>query len=275
MGEIQGQLLLRSGVFASKGDYNMLTDSSSHSLADVSRALAHILSQPHGVDLLLQARPVSHPQWADTASDEVLLRKSLHAFVMRFLQDATTVKGLDDEAALAQLARTARRAQQIAAVCAPGADGDEVQAITLLWIQGLLKHCIAPGAELPDAGRMVRLLEAASSHHGDPREYLEALGASMSWASKKTSEAVVTAVADRLHEAEREEECEMFLGSQIIERGELTPGMAAVICPGGSKDARPHVFLYDFQSICRWQKEQGNDPTTRAQLSLRDIIKLS
>ena len=50
----------------------------------------------------------------------------------------------------------------------------------------LWKHCI-PGGKLADEGRLLRLLEAGASHHGDPVEYLQSLGVALSRSTPKNN----------------------------------------------------------------------------------------
>merc|ERR1712025_784417 len=118
--------------------------------------------------------------------------------------------------------------------------------------------------------RLRRLLEMGSSVAGNPRGHLERLGVAL---PSEIPEDQVAAVVNRLLEAEREEEDEIFTGVRIVQDGQVAPGMAAIVRSGRGA-GHFHAFIYDMSSIQRWQQEHGSDPNTRDQLFTTDIVPL-
>mmetsp|Transcript_86350 Transcript_86350/g.252701 ORF Transcript_86350/g.252701 Transcript_86350/m.252701 type:complete len:785 (+) Transcript_86350:62-2416(+) len=264
----QGKLHLRIGITASEGDYSALSNASERPLAELARALANILSQPSGVDTLMETRP----RLRDLQDEEIsLLRRLLRDLLARLRRDAALASGLNDEAALAQLARTMRAVRQIVAMCAAeDLDGEEVQELAQAWIRALLLRCLPPGSAAPELnqGRLARLVEAGAR---PATRALEDYGASP---PEGTGGELQEAVAARLGEALQGGEDEIFTGEPIFVGGRLRPGMAAVT-RAGRDSGQPHIFLYDLASIRRWQASRGRDPSTRERLQEADILPLS
>jgi len=280
-------LRVRAGVRAPATAYQALADSANQSLSSVALALANVLIQPKGVDAMLAAWPAEVPVWIgadaltgeDTGSDpnEVMLREALQRWILRLHGEAQRLAGeWNDEKALAHLARVARSAQHIVALrMSPHAGLDEIQDVSVAWVRGLLAKALGlpPSHAAPiDEVRLRRLLAAAAACGDDPLAELQAMGAYM---DPSTPEEVVGAVVARLKEAEEEEEMEMFTGEQIVTRGRMTPGIAAVIQPSRVPGGAPFVFLYDYASITRWKQQRGRDPTTQEPLDARNIVALT
>eukprot|EP00746_Dinoflagellata_sp_MGD_P154428 gnl/MRDRNA2_/MRDRNA2_84801_c0_seq1.p1 gnl/MRDRNA2_/MRDRNA2_84801_c0~~gnl/MRDRNA2_/MRDRNA2_84801_c0_seq1.p1 ORF type:complete len:917 (+),score=181.98 gnl/MRDRNA2_/MRDRNA2_84801_c0_seq1:90-2840(+) len=268
-GEEKGTLTVRVGVLAPQIAYTALQGSKDRPLAEVALAMAQVLSQPHGVDVLLEAMP--RPSRSSQGPDEVELRRTLKAWIIRLKVAAERSQDFDDEVALKHIARMARSAQQILAAVNEDLDGDEVIMLTASWVRQVFMQC-TPNGQTPnlDEARLLRLLEAGRSSDGDPLETLTKYGVAL---PEGTSEEIVVAVANRLLEAERCEEEEIFTGVQIVEHGVVAQGIAAVTQLG--QRGHVHVFLYDMESIQKWQRERGSDPNTRQHIGASDILVLT
>lgn len=268
-GEEKGTLTVRVGVLAPQIAYVALHGSKDRPLAEVALAMAQVLSQPHGVDVLLEAMP--RPSRSSQGPDEVELRRTLKAWIIRLKVAAERSQGFDDEVALKHIARMARSAQQILAAVNEHLDGDEVITLTATWVREIFMQC-APDGQTPnlDEARLLRLLEAGRSSDGDPWETLMKFGVTL---PEGISGEIVVAIADRLREAERSEEEEIFTGVQIVENGVVAQGIAAVTQHG--QRGHVHVFLYDLESIQKWQRERGSDPNTRERIGASDILVLT
>lgn len=268
-GKQQGTLLVRVGVLAPQVAYAALQGSKDRPLAEVALAMAQVLAQPHGVDVLLKAMP--RQSRSGQGADEVDLRQTLKAWIIRLKAAAERSKGFGEEAALKHFARMARSAQQILAAVNEDSDGDEIVTKTATWVRQLIMMC-TPEGQAPnlDEARLLRLLQAGRSSDGDPLEILMKYGVAV---PEETPAEIVEAVAVRLREAEACEEEEIFTGVQIVENGFIAQGMAAVTHLGRS--GRVHVFLYDLESIKKWQAERGSDPNTRERIRASDILPLA
>lgn len=274
-GKRQGSLKCRFGVLAAKTDYEVLAQSESRDLAEVSRALVAVLCQPHGVDALLRCRPevLSSPE-VDGSS---VLRRVLKAWVAKLRrQVAQAHEDTTEEKVERAMARLLREAQQVVAMCAwEEATAEDIQELTVCWIRSFAQLCAGQGgapAALNEA-RLQRLLERAG--HPDEVEdsfaSLEAFGAAL---PEGTSEQVVLAVVRKLREAEASGDDEMFTQEALITWGRVTMDLGVVV-RSGRDETLPHVFLYDLVYIQQWQREHSTDPSTRESLQARSIVPLT
>eukprot|EP00812_Abedinium_dasypus_P015035 NODE_860_length_1336_cov_167.732240.p1 GENE.NODE_860_length_1336_cov_167.732240~~NODE_860_length_1336_cov_167.732240.p1 ORF type:complete len:386 (+),score=127.50 NODE_860_length_1336_cov_167.732240:3-1160(+) len=265
----QGSLSVRVGLSASSAAHNVLGNAEALPLADVAGALAQLLSQPRGVNVLMDARPeelrTAH------ATDDDTLRRIMQRWIQRFSSISRRLSGFGDDQAMAILAQTVRAAQQIVAACAARElDGEEVQELTVRWVRNMLASCVPPGQPVPvlNESRLRRLLQRSAPGRLDGS--LRSLGVSL---PEGVEDVDAEAILARLLEAQQAEEDEIFTGARIVEGGKLAPGMAAILRRARGGGA-PHVFIYSHEDITKWIEERGTDPNTRERINAECVIAL-
>jgi len=268
-----GTVELRAGVRARQDDYRILASARSQSLSEIAASLAAVLSQPKGVDALLRSRPSLLA--AAGCADDSALRRTLQAWVVRLSTEARGLAGSDDEAALDVMARLLRSAQQIVVMCVGEAcNADDIRALTVNWIRNLFQLCAGIQGLPPrlNEARLQRLLDVTQSSVADPRQRLADMGITL---PGSLPEETVAVIVDRLLEAFRSGEEEMFTGERIVDpSGGVTLQLGAVIL-ADRQGKRPHAFLYDLASIRQWQSQGGAEPSTRQAITSRNIIPLT
>jgi len=271
-----GLLTARVGVLAPHGAYRVLGSCRRRKLAHVAKALAQVLVQPQGAQLLFAARPPSLAAVLDTEKEEALLLR-LQTWIVQLDSCVERLDGQeDDQAVIWHLARVVRAAQElVASLCSftPNTRHEEVHDLTAHWIRAVLKHCAeSQGMQLSmDEAQVARILVAGRAGGGAAHERLSNLGVVL---PPGTGDHLEVSILARLLQAERVGEVEMFTGEPVISNGRVARGLAAVTHPGcGADDV--YVYLYSCSSICRWVAEHGSDPVTRVSLDIGDVLPLT
>lgn len=270
---VQGTLAVRVGVLAPHAAYRILGSCRRRKLAHVAKALAQVLAQPLGVELLMNSRPLGvGPALAET---EEALRQRLQTWVVQLDGCVERLDGTeDDQAVIWHLARVVRAAQQLVAACGPAtADAEEVQKLTAAWLRCLFEQCaVADGTLLVlDEARINQILITGRVGGGAAHQRLSNLGVVL---PPGTSERLEVTLLTRLLEAEQNAELEMFTGEPVVANGRVARGLAVVTRPGYGTDDL-HVFLYDASAIRRWVSEHCSDPITREPLKACEILPLT
>lgn len=267
-----GLLTARVGVLAPHGAYRVLSSCRRRKLAHVAKALAQVLVQPQGAEMLLASRPPSLAAVFDIEKEEALLLR-LQTWIVQLDSCVERLDGQeDDQAAVWHLARVVRAAQELVASLSSSAH-DEVHELTLDWIRAIFKHCAeSQGMQLSlDETQVGRILVAGRAGGGAAHERLSNLGVVL---PPGTGDHLAVSILARLLQAERSGEVEMFTGEPIISNGRVARGIAAVTHPGcGADDV--YVYLYSRSAISRWVAEHGSDPVTRVSLDLSNILPLT
>jgi len=270
-----GLVTMRVGVLAPHSAYRVLGSCRRRKLAHVAKALAQVLVQPEGAELLLASRPPSLAVVFDNEKEEALLLR-LQTWIVQLDSCVERLDGQeDDQAVVWHLARVVRAAQElVASLCSsvPNRRHEEVHDLTANWILAIFKHCAeSQGMQLSlDETQVGRILFAGRAGGGAAHECLSNLGVVL---PSGTGDHLEVSILARLLQAERKAEVEMFTGEPIISNGRVTKGLAAVTHPGcGADDV--YVYLYSRSAICRWVAEHGSDPVTRVSLDLSDVLPL-
>jgi len=271
-----GLLTARVGVLAPQGAYRVLGSCRRRKLAHVAKALAQVLVQPKGAELLLAARPPTLAAMFDRKKEEALLLR-LQTWIVQLDSCVERLDGQeDDQAVVWHLARVVRAAQELVASLGsstPNRRHEEVHNLTADWIRAIFKHCAeSQGMQLSlDDTQVGRILVAGRVGGGAAHERLSNLGVVL---PPNTGDHLEVSILARLLQAERNGEVEMFTGEPIVSNGRVARGLAAVTHPGcGADDV--YVYLYSRSAICRWVAEHGSDPVTRVSLDLSDILPLT
>jgi len=268
---VRTRLLLPGAPMRTAGE--MFCGSQGAAVVEVLQVLAETLSQSQGAQMLFNSLPeclLEHRQFK-----KIEFRRLLGSWVARLHIEVETLRnGASKEAMFRHIGRTLKSAEQIIAMSAPAdIDGNIIHELTAQWVWNAFSRCAGTGG-VPDAlgqEKLLGLLKELWPPVGDPKWELDDMGVNLPlW----TSANVVSAVATRLREAHSTQEDEIFTGSPIIVDGRVSPGLAAVVRTGQGSSATPYIFIYNLESIRRWQREAGSDPNTREPLATENILPL-
>mmetsp|Transcript_48415 Transcript_48415/g.123196 ORF Transcript_48415/g.123196 Transcript_48415/m.123196 type:complete len:786 (+) Transcript_48415:142-2499(+) len=272
-GECQAILAIRCGVLAPESAYSVLEQSVEHSLATNLEALAKVLAQPRGLDMLMEARPQALVR-AEGAPDVEALRTILRNWVRRLVIQISAVKDASNPDVSQRQARCiCRGALEVVAACAPSVSSEEVVDLAVAWTQAILQGCAGnSAASAMDEAFLRRILAFDSAGDSGPASLVQ-LGLGTKRKLSPTEEA---AVVGRLNEAQANDEDEMFTGEKIFNReGRVRDGISAVLRRSAGGAQACHVFLYDSEGIQRWLQGHGSDPMTREHLGEGQIVELT
>lgn len=264
-----GSITLRVGVLAPCIAYDVLAAAPNRPLAQVVKALSQVLTQPLGVDSLLESCP---PCLVPECGEQDVFHQMLQTWVVQLSCCTKRLHGREqDSVTMLRLAKGMRTLHEVVAARTPSGVGETVEQLIVAWLRDFINQCAEGTPGTMDEARLQRLVETGHVSGSVLHQRLHEFGVKL---IRGIPESVALSILIRLIEAECSGEVDIFSSEPLVEKGKAARGLAAVILPGQDLDG-VRVFLYDWRGIDRWQREHGTDPTTREDLLRREILPLT